>query len=250
MSNGSNIAGKVVVITGASSGLGEATARLLSAQGAIVVLGARRVDRLQAIADELTGNGGKAIAVVTDVADRAQVRRLVDTAVQTYGRIDVMLNNAGLMPQSPLERLKVDEWDRMIDVNIKGVLYGIAAALPHMQTQKAGHIINVSSVAGHKVGPGSAVYAATKHAVRALSEGLRQEVKPYNIRTTVISPGAVITELPNTITDTEAAERVSKLYDDVGIPADSFARAVVFAMSQPDDVDINEILFRPTRQAF
>ena len=180
---------------------------------------------------------------------REQVKALVDAAVRTYGRIDVMINNAGLMPQAPLDQLKVDEWDRMIDVNIKGVLYGIAAALPHMQRQKAGHIINVSSVAGHKVRAGGfAVYAATKHAVRALSEGLRQEVKPYNIRTTVISPGAVATELPNTITDSAAAERVRTFYDQVALPADSFARAVVFAMSQPEEVDINEILYRPTRQ--
>ncbi len=145
--------------------------------------------------------GGKAIAMTTDVTDREQVRKLVDAAVQAYGRIDVMINNAGLMPQAPLERLKIDEWDRMIDVNIKGVLYGIAAALPYMKQQKAGHFINVSSVAGHKVGPGFAVYAATKHAVRALSEGLRQEVKPYNIRTTVISPGVVATELPESTTE-------------------------------------------------
>jgi NADP-dependent 3-hydroxy acid dehydrogenase YdfG len=245
-----NIAGKVVVITGASSGLGEATARLLAAEGARVVLGARRAERIQALADELTGRGGKALALPTDVTDRDQVQRLVDLAVQTYGRIDVMINNAGLMPQSLLEHLKVDEWDRMIDVNLKGVLYGIAAALPHMQRQRAGHIINVSSVAGHKVGPGSAVYSATKHAVRALSEGLRQEVKPWNIRTTVISPGAVATELPNTVTDPDAAERVNKLYAEVAIPADSFARAVVYAMSEPEDVDVNEILFRPTRQAY
>ena len=159
-----------------------------------------------------------------------------------------MINNAGLMPHSPLERLKIDEWDRMIDVNIKGVLYGIAAALPHMQQQKAGHIINVSSVAGHKVRPGGAVYAATKHAVRALSEGLRQEVKPYNIRTTVISPGAVATELPNSITEPDIAEKIRKFYAEIAIPADSFARAVAFAMSQPEEVDVNEILFRPTRQ--
>ena len=250
MSSIEGIAGKVVVITGASSGLGEATARLLSAQGAAVVLGARRVVRIEALADELTAAGGKALAVATDVTDAGQVRRLVDAAVQAYGRIDVMINNAGLMPQSLLERLKVDEWDRMIDVNLKGVLYGIAAALPHMQRQKGGQIINVSSVAGHKVGPGSAVYAATKHAVRALSEGLRQEVKPYGIRTTVISPGAVATELPNTVTDSAVAERINKMYEEIAIPADSFARAVAFAMSQPEDVDINEILFRPTRQEY
>ena len=242
------IAGKVVVITGASSGLGEATARHLSAQGASVVLGARRVDRIQALAAELTGTGGKAIAIATDVTDYDQVKRLVDAAVQAYGRVDVMINNAGLMPHSPLERLKIDDWDRTIDVNIKGVLYGIAAALPHMKQQKSGHIINVSSVAGHKVTPGGAVYAATKHAVRALTEGLRQEVKPYNIRTTIISPGAVATELPDSVTEPDVAENVHKFYEKFAIPADSFARAVVFAMSQPDDVDINEILFRPTRQ--
>ena len=243
-----NIEGKVVVITGASSGLGEATARLLSAQGASVVLGARRIDRLGVLADELSRRGGKALAVPTDVIQCDQVKRLVDAAVQTYGRIDVMINNAGLMPQALLERLKIDEWNQMIDVNIKGVLYGIAAALPHMKQQKAGHFINVSSVAGHRVGPGFAVYAATKYAVRALSEGLRQEVKPYNIRTTVISPGAVATELPNTVTDPQAAERIRKFYAEVAIPAESFARAVAFAMSQPEEVDVNEILFRPTRQ--
>jgi NADP-dependent 3-hydroxy acid dehydrogenase YdfG len=244
------IEGKVVVITGASSGLGEATARHLSGLGASVVLGARRVDRLQSLADELGGRGGKALALATDVTDYGQVKRLADAAVEKYGRIDVMINNAGLMPQSLLERLKIDEWDRMIDVNIKGVLYGVAAALPHMKRQKAGHIINVSSVAGHKVRPGGTVYSATKHAVRVISEGLRQEVKPYNIRTTVISPGAVDTELPDTITDPDVSVAMRKFYDDFAIPADSFARAVAFAMNQPDDVDINEILFRPTRQEF
>src|SRR3954469_23825810 len=202
------IAGKVIVITGASSGLGEAAARLLSAEGATVVLGARRADRLKTLVDELTRLGGKALARATDVTDREQVKRLVDRAVERFGRVDVMLNNAGLMPQSLLASLKVDEWDRMIDVNLKGVLYGIAAALPHMQGQMSGHIINVSSVAGHKVGPGSAVYSATKHAVRALSEGLRQEVKPYNIRTTIISPGAVATDLPGSVTEPDIAERL------------------------------------------
>ena len=244
-----NIEGKVVVITGASSGLGEATARMLSAEGATVVLGARRAERIQALAEELNKIGGKALALTTDVTDAAQVKKLVDTAVEKYGRVDVIINNAGLMPQSPLERLKIDDWDQMIDVNIKGVLYGIAAALPYMKTQKAGQIINVSSVAGHKVNPGGAVYSATKYAVRAISEGLRQEVKPYNIRTTVISPGAVATELPNSATEPDVAAGIKKFYDDYAIPADSFARAVVFAMSQPEEVDINEILFRPTRQA-
>jgi NADP-dependent 3-hydroxy acid dehydrogenase YdfG len=247
---GNNIEAKVVVITGASSGLGEAAARHLSALGASLVLGARRFDRLRSLADELTTRDGKALAVETDVTRADQVKALVDAAVRTYGRIDVMINNAGLMPQSLLERLKIDEWDRMIDVNIKGVLYGIAAALPPMKTQKSGHFINVSSVAGHKVRPGGTVYSATKHAVRVISEGLRQEVKPYNIRTTVISPGAVDTELPDTITDPDVAVAMRKVYDDMAIPADSFARAVVFAMSQPEDVDVNEILFRPTRQEF
>jgi NADP-dependent 3-hydroxy acid dehydrogenase YdfG len=243
----SNIAGKVVVITGASSGLGEATARRLAQHGAKLVLGARRLDRLQELARELSL--GTEAAIKTDVSRRDEVKHLVDEAVRLHGRIDVVINNAGLMPQSPLERCKVDDWDRMIDVNIKGVLYGIAAALPYMKAQKSGHIINVSSVAGHKVRQGGAVYAATKHAVRVISEGLRQEVKPYNIRTTIISPGAVATELPNSITEPDIAENVRKMYEHA-ISADSFASMVVFAMSQPDDVDVNEILFRPTSQEF
>ena len=177
---------KVVVITGASSGLGEAAARRLAKDGAKLVLGARRLDRLQALAKELSL--GDDAVVQTDVSKYDEVKRLVDHAVKAHGRIDVMINNAGLMPQSLLESLKIDEWDRMIDVNIKGVLYGIAAALPVMKAQKSGHIINVSSVAGHKVRPGSTIYSATKSAVRVISEGLRQEVKPYNIRTTIISP--------------------------------------------------------------
>jgi len=243
-----NIEGKVVVITGASSGNGEATARYLSSRGATVVLGARRVDRIKALAEELSRKGGKALAIQTDVTEVNQVKRLVDEAVKTFGRIDVMINNAGLMPHSPLERLKIDDWDRTIDVNLKGVLYGIAAALPYMKQQKSGHFINVSSVAGHKVRPGSAVYAATKTAVLVISEGLRQEVKPYNIRTTVISPGALDTELPNSITEPDVAENVRKFVQEVALPAESFARAVAFAMSQPEDMDVNEILFRPTRQ--
>lgn len=243
-----NIAGKTIVITGASSGLGEAAARHLADRGAAVVVGARRVERIEALAREINDGGGKAIAVATDVTDRAQVQALVDAAMEAFGRLDVIVNNAGLMPQSPLEGLRVEEWDRMIDVNIKGVLYGIAAALPYFQRQKAGHFINVSSVAGHKVHPNSAVYSATKFAVRALSEGLRQEVKPYNIRTTIISPGAVSSELANTITDPEVSASMHAFYADIAIPADAFARAVAFAIEQPEDVDINEILFRPTRQ--
>jgi NADP-dependent 3-hydroxy acid dehydrogenase YdfG len=243
-----NIAGKVVVITGASSGLGEATARYLAACGATVVLGARRAERLQTLVDEITRRGGKASAIVTDVTDPAQVQALVDGAVEKYGRIDVVLNGAGVMPHSPLDRRKIDDWSRTIDINIKGVLYGIAAALPHMQRQKAGHFINVSSVAGHKVGKNNAVYAATKSAVRVISEGLRQEVKPWNLRTTIISPGAVATELTNSITEADVAKGVGQFYEEYAIPAESFSRAVAFAIGQPDDVDINEILFRPTRQ--
>jgi NADP-dependent 3-hydroxy acid dehydrogenase YdfG len=172
------VKGKVVVITGASSGLGEAAAKMLSQKGAAVVLGARRADRIVALAADLKTRGGTALALPTDVTDRRQVQSLVDAAVQEFGCIDVMINNAGLMPQSLLASLKVDEWGRMIDVNIKGVLYGIAAVLPHMQRRKSGHIINVASVAGHKVRAGTTVYSATKHAVRVISEGLRLEVKP------------------------------------------------------------------------
>jgi NADP-dependent 3-hydroxy acid dehydrogenase YdfG len=190
---------------------------------------------------------GDDAAVRTDVTQYEQVKCLVDHAVQTRGRIDVIINNAGLMPHSPLERVKVEDWDRMIDVNLKGTLYGIAAALPHMRAQQSGHIINVSSVAGHKVRPGSAVYAATKTGVRVISEGLRQEVKPYNIRTTVISPGAVATELAESVTEPDIAENVREAME-IALPADSFANMVLFAMSQPEDVDVNEILFRPTRQ--
>jgi NADP-dependent 3-hydroxy acid dehydrogenase YdfG len=248
MSN--NIAGKIAVITGASSGLGEAAARHLSSLGATVVLGARRVDRIKALASELITRDGQALAVATDVTQFSQVQRLVDTAVQTYGRIDVIINNAGLMPHSPLDRRKIDDWNRTIDVNIKGVLHGIGAVLPYMQKQKSGHIINVSSVAGHKVRAGGAVYAATKHAVRVISEGLREEVKPYDIRTTVISPGAVDTELTDSITEPDVAENTRKFYAQVALPADSFARAVAFAMDQPAEVDINEILYRPTRQEY
>ena len=243
------IAGKVVVITGASSGLGEAAARHLSALGATVALGARRVGRIDALAKELDGRGAKALALATDVMRREDIKRLVDAAVNSYGRVDAIINNAGLMAHSPLERLKVEDWDRMIDVNIKGVLYGIAAVLPYMTKQKSGHIINVSSVAGHKVGPGGPVYSAIRHALRLISEGLRQDIKPYDIRTTVISPGAVATELPASATEPDVAQDLHRFYEEYAIPADTFARAVAFAMSQPENVDINEILFRPTRQS-
>ncbi|WP_367114654.1 SDR family oxidoreductase [Thiohalocapsa sp.] len=243
-----NITGKVIVITGASSGMGEATARDLAAKGAKVVLGARRADRLEAIVQDITEAGGEAVALATDVTKLDNVRKLVDTAKETYGRVDVILNNAGLMPLSPLESLRIDEWDRMIDVNMKGTLYGIAAALPYMKEQKSGHVINVSSVYGHKVVATGAVYCATKHAVRAISEGLRQEVKDYNIRVTTISPGAVSTELADHISEPGLADDVKDVVSQIGLPASTMASMVAFAISQPEDVDVNEILFRPTVQ--
>jgi NADP-dependent 3-hydroxy acid dehydrogenase YdfG len=243
-----NITGKVIVITGASSGMGEATARDLAAKGARVVLGARRADRLDAIVQDISEAGGQAAAVATDVTKLDEVQRLVDTAKKTYGRVDVIFNNAGLMPLSPLESLRIDEWNQMIDVNMKGTLYGIAAALPYMKEQKSGHVINVSSVYGHKVVATGAVYCATKHAVRAISEGLRQEVKDYNIRVTTISPGAVRTELTDHITEPGLADDVRDVVGKIGVPASTMASMVAFAISQPDDVDVNEILFRPTIQ--
>jgi len=243
-----NISGKVLVITGASSGMGEATARDLAAQGAKVVLGARRADRLEKLVKEIKDAGGEAVAVATDVTKRADVQKLVDTAKETFGKVDVLFNNAGLMPLSPLESLRIDEWDQMIDVNMKGTLYGIAAALPYMKEQKSGQIINVSSVYGHITVATGAVYCATKHAVRAISEGLRQEVKDYNIRVTTISPGAVSTELTSHITEPGLAEAVTDVVKDIGVPASTMSRMVAFAISQPEDVDVNEVLFRPTVQ--
>ncbi|MHA6646294.1 SDR family oxidoreductase [Mesorhizobium sp. A623] len=231
-----NIADKVVVITGASSGMGAAAARHLAAKGASVVLGARRSDRIEALAAEITEAGGKATAVVTDVTKREDLKNLVDAAVRTYGRIDVLINNAGVMPLSPMERLKVDEWDQMIDVNLKGVLYGIAAALPYMQEQKSGHIINLSSVAGHKIFGGSAVYSATKSGVRVISDGLRQEMAPHNIRVTIISPGAVKTELLDHISEQDVQKANQDYVGQVGVPAETFARLVAFAISEPEEV--------------
>lgn len=244
-----NISGKVILITGASSGLGEAAARHLAKEGATVVLGARRIDRLKTLEAEINKEG-KALALQVDVTDAEQLKKMADTAFKQFGRIDVLINNAGLMPQSLIENFRIDEWNQMIDVNIKGVLYGIAAVMPYMIEQKSGHIINVSSVAGHKVHPGGAVYSATKHAVRVISEGFRQEVKHYNIRTTVISPGMVDTELPDSVKEPHFSMRMHKLYKDFAVPSDSFARAVAFAISQPENIDINEILYRPTRQDF
>jgi NADP-dependent 3-hydroxy acid dehydrogenase YdfG len=242
----SGIQGKVVVITGASSGLGEATARHLAGRGARVFLGARRTDRLSAIVADIERAGGEAAAKTTDVTRRADVEALVQAALQKFGRVDVMVNNAGLMATSPIAKVLVEEWERMVDINIKGVLYGIAAALPLFQRQGSGHFINISSVAGHKVSMGSAVYAGTKFAVRAISEGLRQEVE--GIRTTIISPGAVQTELPLGISDPESATRIQEFYRQQAISPDAVARAIAYAIEQPADVDINEILLRPTVQ--
>ncbi|MEH2441060.1 SDR family oxidoreductase [Nostoc sp.] len=240
------IENKVVIITGASSGLGEATAKRLAASGAKLMLAARREDRLKELLTAIAKSGGTATYQVIDVTDRAQVEALAKETLSTYGRIDVLINNAGLMPLSPLDQVKVEEWDRMIDVNIKGVLYGIAAVLPIMRQQKSGHVINLSSVAGHKVFAGSAVYCATKYAVRAISEGLRLESNG-EIRSTNISPGAVATELTSTITDKDTAAGINQLYA-IAIDADAIARAIVYAIEQPDDVDVNEIIIRPTRQ--
>ena len=247
MSN--NIAGKVVVITGASSGLGEATARHLCARGARVVLGARRRERLDRLAEELRAAGGQALAVTVDVTRAAEVEALLHSAVAHFGRVDVLVNNAGLMAIAPLDELRVEEWERMIDINVKGVLYGIAAALPRFRQQNAGHFINVASVAGVKVfSPGGTVYSGTKFAVRAISEGLRHEVGGA-IRVTTISPGAVDSELQHGSGHAPSAAAIREFYRQA-IPADSVARAIAYAIGQPAEVDINEIVLRPTVQEF
>ncbi|MEX0828125.1 MAG: SDR family oxidoreductase [Haliea sp.] len=241
-----NVSDKVVIITGASSGIGEATARQLGQLGARLVLGARRLDRLQGICKDIESVGGQAICQATDVSKRTDVQALADLALAHYGRVDVLINNAGLMPVSFIDELKVDEWEQMIDVNIKGVLYGIAAVLPQMRKQHSGHVINIASVAGHRVLPTYSVYSGTKFAVRAISEGLRQE-SSGEIRSTIISPGLTRTELPEHITDPKAANQMRKMFE-FAIDADAIARAIVYAIEQPDDVDVNEIVVRPTKQ--
>lgn len=237
------IEGKVVAITGASSGIGEATARLLAARGARVVLGARRVDRLQILSAAISSAGGIARLRSLDVADRSDMKAFVDHAIAEFGRIDVLINNAGLMPLSPLAALKTDEWDRMIDVNIRGVLNGIAAALPIMKARGEGHFVNVASIGAHAVVPTAAVYCATKYAVWAISDGLRQE--HTDIRITVVSPGVVTSELAGTITDTETARFIAD-YRRIAIGPDAVARAIAYAIEQPADVDVSEIVVRPT----
>ncbi|MDZ4053695.1 MAG: SDR family oxidoreductase [Phenylobacterium sp.] len=237
------IADKVVLVTGASSGIGEATARELAAAGATVVLGARRVERLEALKRQIEVDGGKAMVHGLDVTSRDEVKAFVEAAQAQFGRVDVIVNNAGVMPLSPLAAQKVDEWDQMLDVNIRGVLHGIAAALPIMEAQGHGQIINIASTAGHQILPSAAVYCATKFAVRVISEALRQETD--KVRVTVVSPGVTTSELAETITHPETAAFIDD-YRKKAIPADAIARAVRFAIEQPPEVDVSEIIVRPT----
>jgi NADP-dependent 3-hydroxy acid dehydrogenase YdfG len=242
------IEGKVVAITGVSSGIGEATARHLAARGAHVMLGARRAERLEALAQDIVRKGGAARWQALDVTRRADVEAFANAARDWRGRLDVLVNNAGVMPLSPLDALKVDEWDRMIDVNIRGVLHGIAAVLPHMRAQRKGQIVNLSSIGGHAVSPTAAVYCATKFAVGAISEGLRQEAGA-DIRVTLISPGVTTSELAETISDADARARMRD-FRSIAIPADAIARGIAYAIEQPDDVDVSEIIIRPTASLY
>ncbi len=244
----SNINGKVVLITGASSGIGEATARLLAARGATVVLGARRVERLEQLAASITRAGGVAACRALDVTRREDTQAFVDFAEQRFGRVDVIINNAGVMPLSRLDALKVDEWDRMIDVNIRGVLHGIAAALPLMQRQRSGQFINIASIGAYAVSPTAAVYCATKYAVRAITEGLRQEVGG-DIRVTLVSPGVTESELAESISD-EGARAAMNDFRRIAIPAEAIARAIAYAVEQPADVDVSELVVRPTASPY
>ncbi|MFD7019188.1 SDR family oxidoreductase [Streptomyces sp. NPDC059161] len=236
---------KVVLITGASSGIGKATARRLATAGHHVALGARRVERLTALAKEIEADGGSALAQSLDVTDPLSMRSFVQAALDRYGRVDVLVNNAGVMPLSRLDALRTEEWDRMIDVNLRGVLHGIAAVLPIMQAQGAGHIVNIASVSGLRVDPTAAVYSATKHAVRALSEGLRQESR--DLRVTVISPGLTHSELTDTIADQDTKDAVTGQMT-IAIPAAAIGEAIHYAITQPAEVDVNELVVRPTAQ--
>jgi len=234
---------KVVLITGASSGIGAATAMRLANDGHRVFLGARRSDRLRELVDRIRGDGGTAAFQTLDVTTAEDMNAFVAKAVETYGRVDVIVNNAGVMPLSPLAERKVDEWNRMIDVNIRGVLHGIAAVLPMMRAQGSGHIVNLASVGAHEVVPTAAVYCATKFAVRAISEGLRKEATG-DVRVTLISPGVTESELAESITDSEAREAMNS-YRSIAIPASAIADAIAFALSQPAEVDVNEMIVRP-----
>ncbi|MET9532377.1 SDR family oxidoreductase [Streptomyces sp. NPDC006649] len=236
---------KVVLITGASSGIGEATARRLAAAGHHVVVGARRAERLAALAKEIEAGGGNALAHTLDVTDPLSTRSFVDAAHNRHGRVDVLVNNAGVMPLSRLDALRTEEWDRMIDVNLRGVLHGIAAVLPIMTAQGAGHIVNIASVSGLRVDPTAAVYSATKHAVRALSEGLRQESQ--DLRVTVISPGLTRSELTDTIGHQDTKDAVTGQMS-IAIPAAAIGEAIHYAITQPAEVDVNELVIRPTAQ--
>jgi NADP-dependent 3-hydroxy acid dehydrogenase YdfG len=242
-----SIEGKVVAITGASSGIGRATAQLLAARGAAVVLGARREERLVAAAEAITAAGGRAAHRVTDVTRRDDLKALVELACDRFGRIDVLVNNAGVGPISRFDALRVEDWDAMIDVNIKGVLYGIAAALPLFQRQGSGHIINVVSTAGLKILPSMGVYAATKNAVRTITEALRQEAGP-RLRVTEVSPGFVATDFVESITDQAVRAAIKQRGAGLAIPPEAIARGILFAIEQPDDVDVGSIVIRPTAQ--
>lgn len=237
---------KVVLVTGASSGIGEATARLLAANGHTVVLGARRTDRLEAIVGEIRDAGGSADYTSLDVADRASVNAFVAFARERHGRIDVLFNNAGVMPVSPMSALKVDEWDRILDINVRGVLNGIAAVLPIMEAQGSGHIVNTASTGAHAVGAQFGVYCASKYAVWAISEGLRQETS--FLRVTTISPGVTTSELGHDISVADTAAAVQQLRS-IALETNAVARAVNYAISQPADVDVNEIVVRSVRSA-
>lgn len=243
-----NLKGKVIAITGAGSGIGEAAALLLAARGAKVVLGARRTNRLETLAARITAAGGEAAYIQTDVKRRDDMTRLVAFAGEHYGRLDVLISNAGVGPISPLDELRVDDWDDMIDVNIKGMLYGIAAALPVFRRQGAGHFVNIASTAGHRVTPTMAVYAGTKFAVRAISEGLRQEAGD-KLRVTIISPGFIHTDFAESMTNPDIKAQMLDQRDQIAIPPDAIARAIAFAIEQPANVDVGEIVVRPTAQA-
>lgn len=243
----SGIKDKVVVITGASSGMGEATALLLAARGAKVVIGARRLDRLEALADRIAKAGGEAAYAATDVKRRADLTHLVNLACERYGKLDVLVNNAGIGPISPLDDLRIEDWEEMIDINIKGVLCGIAAALPVFRKQGFGQFVNIASTAGIVIKPGMAVYAGTKFAVRAITEGLRQEAGD-KLRVTIISPGFVRTEFAESMTDPVMKAQIVSAMDKMAISPDAIARAIAFAIEQPADVDVNEIIVRPTAQ--